>query len=80
MKVLGESVAEVFRGKTILCKENAKTDYPQQERIKSCFWKEMTQCTICHIYVPDNKRGKPSVRGRIRLGFEGFEMNYVCSG
>lgn len=21
--------------------------------------KEMTQCTICHIYIPEDRRGKP---------------------
>lgn len=55
MKVLGESIVEVFGGKINLSEENAKTNYPQQERIKSRFCKQMTQCTICHIYIPDEK-------------------------
>lgn len=37
MKVLGESIVEVFGGKINLSEENAKTNYPQQERIKSRF-------------------------------------------
>jgi len=35
VKVLGESIVEVFGGNINLSKENAKTNYPQQERIKS---------------------------------------------
>lgn len=56
MKVLGESIVEVFGGKINLSKENAKVNYPQQERIKSCvFCKEMTPCIIYHSYIPDEK-------------------------
>lgn len=67
----------IWRQSNLSSKENAKTNSPQQERLKSHIFGEMTQHVICHIYIPVNKGGKPCERGRIRLGFESFEMNYL---
>lgn len=61
MKVLGKSIVEVFGGKTNLPKENAKTNYPQQERIKLCFLKRNDIVYYLSFYITDEQRGESFV-------------------